>query len=145
MREAGAVEIELHVVGFRPVDPALEMFRLDLVAVPLLAAEIAVDGMDAQAVRTGDQALGLLDILAYLLDITGLAGIVTGSLDTARKLAVRVFETGYVIRLPAVQREGDILQFLQCLVGIDPDLCIALFGGLVSLDDLCFFHSQFYG
>ena len=121
------------------------MFRLDLVAVHLLAAEIAVDGMDAQAVRTGDQALGLLDILAYLLDITGLAGIVTGSLDTARKLAVRVFETGYVIRLPAVQREGDILQFLQRLVGIDPDLCIALFGGLVSLDDLCFFHSQFYG
>ena len=50
MREAGAVEVEPHVVGLRPIDPALEVTRLDLITINLLTLEVAIDGMQTQTV-----------------------------------------------------------------------------------------------
>ena len=140
VREAGAVEVQFHVVGFRPVDPTLEVFRFDLIAVYLLTAEVAVDGVDVQTVITRQQAFHLFDVFAHFFDVAGFAGIVAGSLNTARKLAVRVFETGYVVRLPAVQRQGYFGDLFQYGVGIDTDFGIACFGGLVGLLDFCVFH-----
>ena len=42
-------------MGLRPVDPALEVARLDLVAVNEFAAEFAVDLVEVQAVFARDE------------------------------------------------------------------------------------------
>ena len=42
MGKAGGIEIHAHLLGLGPVDPVLEVARLDLVAIDLLVAELAV-------------------------------------------------------------------------------------------------------
>ena len=116
------------------------MFYLHLVAVDEPAAELAVDLVQIQTMRTGDVAGSLENVGAQLPDVTGLARIVAGGLNAARQLAVLIFESGHVVRLPAVQRQGDTLQFFQCLVGIDSDGRIPLAGDAVSLFDQLGFH-----
>ena len=140
VRETSAVEVELHVVGLGPVDPALEVLRLDLVAVDLLAAEVAVDGVDVQTMVTGEQRLDLFDVLADLLDVAGLARIVARSLNTSGELAVGILETGHVVGLPAVQRQRYLGNLFEHGVGIHADFGIALLGGLVGFLNLCVFH-----
>ena len=82
---------------------------LHLVAVDRLAAELAVDLMQVQAVRTGNERLGLEDVGTQLFDVAGFARVVARGLDAARKVAAPVFEARHVVRLPAVEREGYFL------------------------------------
>ena len=62
MREGCGVEVQLHVVLLRPLDPTLEIIDGDLVAVHELAAEVAVDLVEVQAVVARDEALRELDV-----------------------------------------------------------------------------------
>ena len=116
------------------------MFGFDLVAVYFLTSEIAVDGVDVQTVVTREQGFHLFDVLAHFVDVAGFAGIVTGSLDTAGELSVGVFETGHVVGLPAVQRQGYFGDLFEHGIGIDADFGIARFGGFVGFQNLSFFH-----
>ena len=116
------------------------MFHLHLVAVDLLAAELAVDLVQVQTVRAGNVTGGFEDVGAQLLDVACLARIVARSLNAARQLAAPILESGDVVRLPAVQRQADALQFFQGFVGIDSDGRIPLASDAVSLFDQLGFH-----
>jgi hypothetical protein len=54
-RPASRVEVHSHAFRFRPIDPPLEVLRADLVALDFLAAELAVKGMQVEAMFAGDQ------------------------------------------------------------------------------------------
>ena len=135
-----ASEPLLGCVGARPLDPSREMFHLHLVAVDLLAAELAVDLVQVQTVRAGNVTGGFEDVGAQLLDVACLARIVARSLNAARQLAAPILESGDVVRLPAVQRQADALQFFQGFVGIDSDGRIPLASDAVSLFDQLGLH-----
>ena len=85
------------------------MFGFHLVAVDELAAELAVDFVEVQAVLAGNERLGLEDVGTQFLDVAGLAGVVARGLDAAREVAALVLEARHVVRLPAVERKGDFL------------------------------------
>ena len=54
MGEEGGVEVQpIRCLG--PIDPPLEMLRLHLVAVDLLAAGLAVEGVQVQPVLAGNE------------------------------------------------------------------------------------------
>ena len=55
---------------------------------------------------TGDEGLYELEVLAYLIDVAGAAGIVSGGLDTAGQSAFAL-ESDDVVSLPAVK--GNLL------------------------------------
>ena len=142
VRERRRVEVELHAVLFRPLDPALEMPGLHLVAVDRLAAELAVDLVQVQAVRTGNERLGLEDVGTQLFDVAGFARVVARSLDAAREVAAPVFEARHVVRLPAVERERDVLKRRERLFGVYADLRIAFPRDGVCLFDKFRFHKD---
>ena len=139
MAEGGGVEVQLHVVLLGPLDPALEVIDGDLVAVHELAAEVAVDLVEVQAVVARDEALREFDVGPDLVDVAGAARIVAGGLDAAGE-ACGALETDHVVGLPAVQGDGGFLEGFDGLVGVDADGGIALLGELVGFQDLCFFH-----
>ena len=56
MGEVGGVEVHADAQPAGPVDPALEVPRLDLVAVYRPAAGVQVDGVQVEAVLAGDEA-----------------------------------------------------------------------------------------
>ena len=123
VRERRRVEVELHAVLFRPLDPALEMPGLHLVAVDRLAAELAVDLVQVQAVRTGDERLGLKDVGTQLPDVAGFARVVARGLD-------------------AVERERDVLKRRERLFGVYADPRIAFPRDGVCLFDKFRFHKN---
>ena len=53
--------------------------------------------------------------------------IVAGGLNTAGQRPFRVFETGYVIALPAVHRDRQTIELAQCLLDINTYCGEALF------------------
>ena len=133
--EGGGVEVELGVVLLAPVHPALEVLGEALVAVDELAAEVAVDLVQVQTVGSRDQALGLEDVGAELVDVAGLAGEVSGSLDASGEVS-GAFEAGYVVSLPAVHAEMEVLELLKHLFSVDSERGISFLRDLVS-----FFYS----
>ena len=139
MAEGSGVEIQLHIVFPRPLDPALEMLHVHLVAVYILALEVAVNLVEVQAMVTGDKALGKEDILLQFFHIARAAGIVAGGLDTAGKAGL-AFKAHNVVGLPAVQGNGSLFQRRDGFVGVNADGGIALFGNLIRFKDVCFFH-----
>jgi hypothetical protein len=103
MREAGGIEIQADAERLGPVNPVLEMLRLDFVAVHLLAAELAVEGVEIEPVRAGNERQRLLGVGAEFLGRAGLAGIIAGGHDAAGERAAEIFKTAHVVALPAVQ------------------------------------------
>ncbi len=126
--EAGGVEIHAHAVGFRPVDPAFEVFGLDLVAVHLFAAELAVERVEVEAVFAGDERERRVEVRAEFIGRAGLAGVVAGHRDAAAEAFAGVFEAADVIALPAVERDRDAGERGHCGFGIDAHSGVAGFG-----------------
>ena len=89
VREAGRVEIEADAVAFGPVDPVREMFGLDVVAIDVLAAELAVAGVQIEAMRAGDERERLLEVGAQFVRRARLAGIIAGDREAAAEAACR--------------------------------------------------------
>ena len=137
--ERGGIEVELHVVGLGPVDPALEVRHFYLVAIDELAAEVAIDLMEIEAVVTGDEGLDELDVLTYLVDVAGTAGIVTCGLDTSGEGLVAL-ETDYIVGLPAVEGDLLLLEGVENGVGIDTNGGVAVFGDLIRFFNKGCFH-----
>src|SRR5664280_668335 len=55
MTEASTIEINFYSNFFCPINPTLEMYRLDLVSVNLLSAKVAITGMHVKPVFTGQK------------------------------------------------------------------------------------------
>src|SRR5512132_4299317 len=68
MRKACGVEIKSDPQFLRPVDPALEMPDLDLIAVHFLPFEVTVHGMKVQPLLPREKAHHLFDVLPQLAD-----------------------------------------------------------------------------
>ena len=73
MREAGRIEIHADAATLGPVDPALEMLGRDLVAVDALAAELAVERVQVEAMLAGNQRIRFFEIGPQLVGRAGLA------------------------------------------------------------------------
>ena len=80
------------------------MLRLDRVAVDEFTAEVAINGVEIEAVAAGQELVDEVEILAQLVERAGFSGVVTGRLDTAAgQGGVGLFKTTDVVALPAVQ------------------------------------------
>ena len=108
VREAGRVEIEaVQAAGLGPVHPRGEMPRLDGVAVHEFAGEVAVDGVEIQAMAAGQKLVDEIEVAAKLVEGAGLAGVVAGGLDaTPRESGVGFFKAADIVALPAMQGNG---------------------------------------
>ena len=133
VREAGAVEIQLGVVGLGPVDPTLEVFYGHFVTVNNLALEIAIDFMQVQTVVSGNEAHGFEDIRTQFVDITGCTGEIARTLDAATEGTGLHFESFYIIGLPTMKGEVEVLHLFQYFLGINSDFRVALLGYGISL------------
>jgi hypothetical protein len=107
MREAGGVEIQADADFLGPVNPVLEMLRLDFVAVHFLAAELAVERVQVEAVLAGNERQRLLGVGAQFVRRAGLAGIIAGGDEAAAERAAEIFKAAHVVALPAMEGDGD--------------------------------------
>ena len=140
VREGGAVEVELRVVLPAPLHPALEVLGGDFVAIHDLAAEVAVDFVEVQAMGAGDEALGLEDVGTQFVDVARLARIVACGLDAPAEGACLHFEAGDVVGLPAMHAKVEVLHLAKDGFGVDAQLSIALTGYFVGFTYELFFH-----
>ena len=160
MRERCGVEVELDAVFKAPLYPALEVFGRYLVAVNESAAEVAVYFVEVEAVLAGNQAHGIQNVGAELVDIAGLAGVVAVYLNAACEAAALVFKAGNVVGLPAVHAQVEILHQFEYFVGIDAyggiafacylictcdEFAFHVFGILLGFISLCFCGVDGYG
>ena len=120
VRKVGRVEIHADTLTLTPVDPALEVFRLNRIAVDFLSAEIAVDGVEVEAVVAREKTEHLLKVLTQLIDAARFAGVVTRHGKTATERARAFFESDDIIALPAVQRDWSLGQDGESLFDITP-------------------------
>ena len=128
--EERRVEVEADALFFGEVNPCLEVFRLDLIAVDLLIRD-AVRCVQIELVLARDQGIRLADIGHELFWIAGASRVVARRRDAARQcIGVK---TEDIITLPAVHRDAHLLQFLQGLFYIYTNGCIRFF---------CFFKSR---
>ena len=139
MTERGAVEVELHVHRFAPVDPALKVLHAHLVAVDELAAEVAVDFMKVDALCASEQRVDELKVGAHLVDGAGTTGVVTRGLDAAREAGVAL-EAHHIVGLPAVQRDGGFLEGGDGFVSVDAEGGVAFLGEGVGVEDVLCVH-----
>ena len=138
VREEGRVEIHADLLALGPIDPALEMLRLDLVAIDAAAAELAVEGVQVEAVLAGDQREGLVQVGAKFLGRAGLAGIVARDREAAAEFFARVLEAADVVALPAVERDRNRGEPLDGRVGVDAEFGVTFFRGRVGRLDRWF-------
>ncbi len=125
------------VIRFRPVDPALKVLRLPIVAIHRFIA-ITIDSMQVDTMITGDHAVGFIKVSTQFIRRTCLARIVACHSNTAAESSIGVLETTHIITLPAVQGNGDFLELFYGSLGIHIQVGIALFGDGVSGLDLGF-------
>ena len=78
------------------------MAHLHLVAVNELTLEVAVDLVQVQTVVAAEQRLDELNVLTYLVDGAGTAGIVACGLNTTGEGLIAL-EADNIVGLPAMQ------------------------------------------
>ena len=84
------------------------MLGFDLISVHGLAAELAVDGVQVQAVLARYQRERLIKVRAEFIGIAGLAGVVAGdSQPPTQDPDIGLLEAADVIALPAMQGNRD--------------------------------------
>src|SRR5581483_10777165 len=135
MREEGGVEVEAEAMLFGPVDPGGEMLGGELVAVDFATGVIGVDGVEVETVAARNEAERLVEVGAELINVAGLARIITSRLNSAAGQAGSDFEACDVVALPAVQRDSDSAQLLHGPLGGNTKLRIALAGHFIRLLD----------
>ena len=140
MGEIGGIEIQTEAVLFGPGDPVLEMFGSDFIAIHLLAAELAVEGVQVQPVFARHERQRQVQISAQFFRRAGLAGIVAGHGQTVAQRTAGVFETAHVVALPAVQRNGNRRESFQRMVHVHTQRGITLPGQDKSLFNIVVSH-----
>jgi hypothetical protein len=94
--------------------------------------------MEAEALAAGDLREGNFEIAAKLMGRAGAAGVVAAGLDAAGQFAVRVFEAFYVVALPALNGDRDLVGCLDCGFAVYVDG-----GKAVSRYFVCGFNCEF--
>ena len=74
MREVRRIEIEPDAERLGPVDPAGEVLGADLVALDELAAELAVERVQVEAMRPGDERRAPVEVGPQLVGVRALPG-----------------------------------------------------------------------
>ncbi len=82
-----------------------------------------------------DEALGLEDVGAELIDVACGSRVVSCGLDTSGEGPGLYLESLDVICLPAVEGEVEVLHLSEYLLGIDAEGGIALLGDSISFVD----------
>ena len=123
------------------LNPRLEIFYSNLVAVNYLSLEVAVDFVKVEAVVTRDKRLCLEDVLTEFVDIACCTREVASGLYAARHCASLHLEALYVVCLPAMEGEVEVLKLLEYLLCVNANLSITLLGNLVSFPYQFFFHN----
>ena len=138
MREQRRVEVQAVFVRRGPTDPVRKVLRAQLMAIDLAAMGFGVHGVQAQAMRTGDQAVHFIEIAAQFIGCARLAGVVARGRDTAAKAAIEILEAAHIVALPAVQTQRHRRERLQRFIRIDAQQSVTLFRRTISRSDLCF-------
>ena len=146
MSEEGRIEIKSGVFLLCPVDPRLEMFGSDPVAVHSLV-RVEIDRVEIQTLHAGNKGKGFVDVASEFFRCACPSGIVAGGENSAGSASGIRFESPDVIALPAVERDRNGGEFFQCRVGIDADGGIILFGGpVIVFRTFCGHHTApFFG
>src|SRR5688500_36170 len=132
MREAGGIEVQSNAERFGPVDPSGEVLRADRVTIDASRPELAVEGVQVEAMFSRDQRQRPRRVAAQLVGRARLAGIVARRGEAATELAVRLLESADVVSLPAVERDGHEGEAADGGVGVDAEVGIALPGDQVG-------------
>ena len=139
MRERSGIEIQLHIIFSCPLYPTFEVSRFYLVTVNKFATEVTIDFMKIQAVSSRNIAGCFQYVLSQFFHITSLARIVSGSLNASGQCTL-CFKSGYIICLPAMQGEGNLLQGVHCFLYIYADSCVTFFCHFIGFLNQFFFH-----
>ena len=135
MREEGWIEIEADLDALRPGDPVFELFDAQFVAVNLASAHLGVAGMEIQAMASGNDGDGLLEIGAQFRGGGGLAGIISRDGEAAAEFLSGIFKSADVVALPAMDGNRDAGELFEGLVGVDAEFGVALAGEMIGLRD----------
>ena len=125
VREESGIEIQLDIVCGGKVEPCVEMLRLDLIARDRCVGN-GIDGMQIDALGTGNERKHLLKVSHQLGGTACLAGIVAGRLNTAGQCALRL-KACDIVALPAVDRNGDTAAQLNGGLRVHTHLRVACF------------------
>ena len=139
--------INATVVSLCELYPSLEVTGLDNVTVDNLAIlSDSVVCVNVDLVSSGDEGESLVKVCEKLIGVSCVAGIVTGSLNTAGE-STCTLETSYVVCLPAVHTNANIGKFCDSRFGVNTILCVDFLSGLVSCvchnDLLCIMYFLF--
>ena len=129
MGEEGRIEVTAQASFLAEVHPFFEMFGFQLV--PVCPAAILKDGIGCMKIHF----LGARAQLQYHVQVShqflggsGTARIVAGGLDAAGEgLGGVGVEAPDIVSLPAVQGNGDVLQFGDGSIGINAEGCVSGF------------------
>ena len=105
------------------------MLGLDLVAIDLFAAELAVERVQVQAMFAGNERERLVEIGPEFIRSARLAWVIAGHGDTTAKTFTGVFKASYVIALPAMQRDRNAGERGHCSFRIHAHFGVTGFGG----------------
>ena len=117
------------------------MFGQNGVAFDELAAEIAVNRVQVEPVRSRNQAQRGVEVSAEFLGGAGFAGIIAGRLNaSAAQGRRRMFESADIIALPAMQGNWECFKRFQGRVSVHAQCGILLFCERVTLFNLLRIH-----
>ena len=103
MGEIGGIEVHAEFLVPRPVDPGLEMARLELISIDPLAGDLGVAGVQIEAVLARDLSQGQFEVGAQFRGCAGLARIIAGDCQAAAERIRHVFKATDVVTLPAME------------------------------------------
>ena len=83
--------------------------------------------MQVDTLRACEQGVDELEVGAHLVDGAGATRVVARGLDAAREASLAL-EAHHVVGLPAVQRDGGLLEGGDGLVGVDAEGGVAFLG-----------------
>ena len=81
----------------------------NFVAIHKLTAEITIGGVQTDAMMAGYQGDHFFQVASQLFDSTGFTRVVAGCLYPTRQFSFRVFKSRYIICLPAVNGDGELV------------------------------------
>ena len=126
VREIRRVEVQADAERLGPVDPAREVLGPDLVAIDLRAAELAVEGVEVEAVAARDERERLVGVGAQFVRRAGGSRVVAGGREAAAEFAAELLEAAHVVALPAVQRNRDRREPGERRLGVHAEFLVAL-------------------
>src|SRR5690606_23749609 len=132
MGEEGLVEVQADADAPRPFDPWFEVRGLERVAFDRAAPRLGIARVEVEAVASRDQREGLLEVGPEFVGGAGAPGVAAGDGEAAARRAVAALETGDIIALPAMDRDGDAREPGERGVGVHAEREVALARGCVG-------------